>query len=93
MKPVASCIAACTSPRLIPRRGGAAGALALAAAAPAPRADDRAKTAPPPATPRPGGYYLDDGPGANPPADLDSIPDAVPQVRAAASAATRGPTS
>ncbi len=29
---------------------------------------------------RPGGYYLDDGPGANPPANLDSIPDAVPRV-------------
>jgi len=25
------------------------------------------------------GYYLDDGPGANPPADLASIPDAVPK--------------
>ena len=27
-----------------------------------------------------GGYYLDDGPGANPPAKLDAIPDAVPKV-------------
>jgi rare lipoprotein A len=26
-----------------------------------------------------GGYYLDDGPGENPPANLDSIPDAVPR--------------
>ncbi|HEX5477765.1 MAG TPA: septal ring lytic transglycosylase RlpA family protein [Burkholderiales bacterium] len=26
-----------------------------------------------------GGYYLDDGPGANPPPDLASIPDAVPR--------------
>lgn len=35
----------------------------------------------PKATPtRPGGYYLDDGPGATPPANLDSIPDAVPRV-------------
>ncbi|MEO6824559.1 MAG: septal ring lytic transglycosylase RlpA family protein [Nitrosospira sp.] len=25
-----------------------------------------------------GGYYLDDGPGDNPPANLDSIPDAIP---------------
>jgi len=35
-----------------------------------------------------GGYYLDDGPGANPPADIDSIPDAVPRaepIRAATS--------
>ena len=29
---------------------------------------------------RPGGYYLDDGPGANPPANLEAIPDAVPRV-------------
>ena len=27
---------------------------------------------------RPGGYYKDDGPGENPPANLDSIPDATP---------------
>lgn len=35
---------------------------------------------PSPSTPRGGGYYLDDGPGASPPADLDSIPDATPRV-------------
>lgn len=29
---------------------------------------------------RGGGYYLDDGPGDNPPADLASIPDAVPRT-------------
>jgi rare lipoprotein A len=34
----------------------------------------------PPASPRGGGYYLDDGPGENPPANLDSIPDAVPRL-------------
>ncbi|MDE2365422.1 MAG: septal ring lytic transglycosylase RlpA family protein [Betaproteobacteria bacterium] len=28
---------------------------------------------------RGGGYYLDDGPGDNPPADLHSIPDAIPR--------------
>lgn len=27
-----------------------------------------------------GGYYLDDGPGAHPPANLDSVADAVPKV-------------
>ena len=32
-----------------------------------------------PPAPRGGGYYLDDGPGANPPADLDSLADAVPR--------------
>ena len=31
------------------------------------------------ATKKGGGYYLDDGPGDNPPADLDSIPNAIPR--------------
>lgn len=31
------------------------------------------------APPTGGGYYLDDGPGASAPADLDAIPDAVPR--------------
>jgi rare lipoprotein A len=38
-------------------------------------------SAPPGGTPaatRPGGYYLDDGPGSNPPPNLDAVPDAVP---------------
>jgi rare lipoprotein A len=29
---------------------------------------------------RPGGYYQDDGPGANPPPNLEAIPDAQPRV-------------
>ena len=37
------------------------------------------KPASAPAT-RGGGYYLDDGPGDNPPADLLAIPDAIPRV-------------
>lgn len=39
-------------------------------------------SAPPRTTPstKPGGYYLDDGPGANPPANLDAIPEPVPRV-------------
>lgn len=32
------------------------------------------------ATPRGGGYYQDDGPGGNPPADIDRIPDAEPKA-------------
>ncbi len=36
-----------------------------------------------------GGYYLDDGPGANPPPDLDLLPDAVPRVEKFASGANR----
>ena len=33
-----------------------------------------------PEGPKPGGYYLDDGPGDNQPANLDQIPDAQPRV-------------
>jgi rare lipoprotein A len=36
--------------------------------------------APAPRITRGGGYYLDDGPGDNPPADLESIPEAVPKL-------------
>ena len=44
----------------------------------APKREPSVSKAPSSATaPRSGGYYLDDGPGDNPPADLDSIPDAV----------------
>lgn len=39
-----------------------------------------AKRAPSPDAPPGGGYYLDDGPGTNPPPDLDSIPDPTPRV-------------
>ncbi|MBZ0104827.1 MAG: septal ring lytic transglycosylase RlpA family protein [Sulfuricella denitrificans] len=46
----------------------------------APRTE-RTATAPVASKPaRGGGYYLDDGPGDNPPANLDAIPDAVPRV-------------
>ena len=31
------------------------------------------------ASSQPGGYYLDDGPEANPPGNLDAVPDAVPR--------------
>lgn len=50
----------------------------LAACGGAPKKPEPAKPAPQPSA-RPGAYYLDDGPGANPPANLDSIPDAVPK--------------
>ncbi len=38
------------------------------------------KPATPTSTSKEGGCYLDDGPGANPPANLDSIPDAIPRA-------------
>lgn len=47
----------------------------------------RDTTAKPPQ--RGGGYYLDDGPGANPPANIDSIPDAVPRAEPVRSATSR----
>lgn len=74
-------------------RASAALALALllagCAGAPAPgpriespplRADRADKPAPAVATPRGGGYYQDDGPGDNPPADIERIPDAEPRL-------------
>jgi len=36
--------------------------------------------APVAATKKGGGYYLNDGPGDNPPANIDAIPDAVPKI-------------
>lgn len=49
---------------------------------PSPRVESppRDKPAPVVATPRGGGYYQDDGPGDNPPADIERIPDAEPKV-------------
>ncbi len=38
---------------------------------------------------RGGGYYQDDGPGDNPPPDLDLLPDAVPRIEKYASGANR----
>ncbi len=49
----------------------------------------RDTTSTPPTTTRGGGYYLDDGPGANPPANLDSIPDAVPRLEPIRAATAR----
>ena len=52
--------------------------------APVARAPDKAPDSAPaqtkPATPRGGGYYLNDGPGDNPPPNLDQVPDAVPRM-------------
>lgn len=53
-----------------------AAALALAGCGSTPSAPAQK---PPATTAKPGGYYLDDGPGANPPPNLDAIPDAVPR--------------
>lgn len=59
----------------IPILGMAAVLLVLAGCGSAPPAKQTA-TAP---KAKSGGYYLDDGPQANPPAKLDAVPDAVPR--------------
>ena len=46
----------------------------------APAVATPAVATPPIGAPRSGGYYLDDGPGANPPDNLDAIPDALPRL-------------
>jgi len=47
----------------------------------APRAERPPTVSKAPGTPAPrGGYYLDDGPGENPPADLDGIPEPTPRL-------------
>lgn len=53
----------------------AAAATALAGCSSTPSAHARAATAPA----KSGGYYLDDGPEAHPPGNLDAVPDAVPR--------------
>jgi rare lipoprotein A len=52
--------------------GLAIGLLSLAACSSSPVRTDGAR--------KPGGYYLDDGPGDNPPANLEQIPDAQPRA-------------
>jgi rare lipoprotein A len=63
-------------------------ALALAACSSVPMRGT-SKGEPGTAAPSSGGYYLDDGPGANPPADLDAIPDAVPRAEPLRAASNR----
>ena len=71
-----------------PRAVAAVVAIALAACAQAPEREPTPavpSVSGPPSTstpPRPGGYYKDDGPGENPPANLDAIPDATPRIEA-----------
>ena len=77
-------IAACAAIAL----AGCAGVSTRESPAPAARAPDgtpaqaTSPTQTRPATPKGGGYYLNDGPGDNPPANIDQIPDAVPRVEA-----------
>ena len=55
--------------------------LALAACSSTPKREPSPSPGPVATPPKSGGgYYKDDGPGDNPPANLDSIPDAVPKL-------------
>ncbi len=86
--PQRSAAHACSKPRLFALRFGLAlaSALMLAACGSAPKrsAAERSVNAPKPAASataaRGGGYYQDDGPGDNPPANLDQIEDAEPRL-------------
>jgi rare lipoprotein A len=64
-------------------------AIALGGCGTTARREPATKAPPSAPAPRAGGYYLDDGPGPNPPADLDSIPDAVPRIEPVRSATSR----
>lgn len=52
----------------------------VAACAPAIVREPAAPPEPSVTAPRPGAYYQDDGPGANPPDNLDAVPDATPKL-------------
>lgn len=65
-------LAACSSTPMRPADSGAT--------SPGDNARSSPKGAAAPSVGRRGGYYKDDGPGDNPPADLDSIPDATPRL-------------
>ena len=71
--------------RRLPRLFTVALLAAAACSSPPPRDTLPLPTSPavsPPVAPQPskGAYYKDDGPGDNPPANLDAIPDAAPRV-------------
>lgn len=62
------------------RRVAAIAAMASLMAGCAPSVQRAPTASPETPTPRPGAYYQDDGPGANPPNNLEAIPDATPRV-------------
>lgn len=56
---------------------------------PAEQPASKVPSPPPTEVDTPGGYYMDDGPEANPPSNLDDIPDAIPKEEPIHPAATR----
>jgi rare lipoprotein A len=69
----------CHGARHLPQLGHCTAIVALLAAALG-GCGTTPKAGPAPQAPRGGGYYLDDGPGGNPPPDIDRIPDATPRA-------------
>ncbi len=68
---------------MVPLLLAGCGSVATKPEAPAPKADKKETVKPDVAkSTKGGGYYLDDGPGDNPPANLDEIPDATPKYEA-----------
>ena len=75
----AMCLVACGGKRTVkpaPAPPSSASKPAPASSSPPVEASSTGKSE---STGKAGGYYLDDGPGANPPQDIDSIPNAVPK--------------
>lgn len=77
--PVLLLLAACSAPAIKPDTGSSPPAVREVPSSSAPVKD---KPSAPAAGKRGGGYYLDDGPGDNPPPDIDAIPDAIPKTEA-----------
>jgi len=71
------------------RRRAKLGALLLVAVALIAGCSSAPKSSGPAGSRGGGGYYLDDGPGSNPPSNLDAIPDAVPRAEPLVRAANR----
>ena len=69
-------LAACTAPRRVPDSAPPAPAARTPQTAQA--STPQARPATPPPRPGRGAYYQDDGPGENPPPNLEATPDAVP---------------
>ena len=69
-------LAACTAPRRVPDSAPTAPAARTPQTAQA--STPQARPATPPPRPGRGAYYQDDGPGENPPPNLEATPDAVP---------------
>lgn len=78
---LAACGGSQTTKPTLPAESSAPANTQAAGEAPKNQGDEAVKSADSTSTEstKPGGYYLDDGPDANPPTNLDDIPDATPK--------------